>query len=161
LKNISTNAEQNMVKSEEMSDSNQELNNESYRRNKKQRRKTREKIDENDINETKNIPKNFGKAILSFIQRNIGRYKDLINPILAEGNLGITDLLLYIKQHKRQVNSINYLKAIWGYEDEGNPICKCVRILSFTFLRRHCLSYVFNSRVKNHTTHIKYRSRII
>lgn len=36
-----------------------------------------------------------------------------------------------------------------------------MRILSFIFLRKYCLSYVFNSRIKNHTTHVKYRGRII
>lgn len=72
----------------------------------------------------------------------------------------ISDLLAFVKKHKRAVNSINYLKFIWGHKDEANPILKCVRILSFVFLRKYCLSYVFNSRVKNYMTHVKYRRRI-
>lgn len=114
-----------------------------------------------DKNETKNIPKNYGKAILSFIQKNIQKYIYIIKPILQRGKLTISDLLLHIKKHKKEVNSINYLKEMWGYQDQSNPILKCIRILSYVFMRKHCLSYIFNSRVKNYSTHIKYRKRII
>jgi hypothetical protein len=63
-----------------------------------------------DKNETKNIPKNYGKAILSFIQKNIQKYLNIIKPILHRGKLNINDLLQHIKKHKKEVNSINYLK---------------------------------------------------
>ena len=82
---------------------------------KKEKRK-RQKGEDNDINETKNIPKNYGKAMLSFIQKNLGTYKDLITPILTELNLTLLDFINFLKKHKRGVNSINYLKFIWGYQ---------------------------------------------
>ena len=78
-----------------------------------------------------------------------------------KNNLNITDLLIHIKKHKKEVNSINYLKEMWGNNDRQNPIYKCIRILSYIFMRKYCLSYIFNSRVKNYCTHIKYRKRII
>lgn len=74
------------------------------------RARNEEGEENHDKNETKNIPKNYGKAILSFIQKNIQKYLTIIKPILARGKLTINDLLLHIKRHKKEVNSINYLK---------------------------------------------------
>ena len=85
----------------------------------------------------------------------------IIKPILGRGKLTINDLLLHIKRHKKEVNSINYLKEMWGYQDRHNPILKCIRVLSYIFMRKHCLAYIFNSRVENFYKHIKYRYKII
>lgn len=99
--------------------------------------------------------------MLSFIQKNIRKYSDLIKPILNASNLTVMDLLLSVRRHKKEVNSINYLKLIWGHVDKSDPIFKCIRILSYVFMRKHCLEYIFNSRIKNYSTHIKYRKRIM
>jgi hypothetical protein len=160
-KPLSTNEEPPFVKEEISSISGGQIFVEPKKRRSGTRDRSNEEEEENDTNETKNIPKNYGKAILSFIQRNTAAYKDILVPILKSGGLSVNDLLLFIKRHKRQVNSISYLKLIWGHKDESNPITKCVRILSFIFLRKHCLAYIFNSRVKNYGTHIKYRGRIV
>jgi hypothetical protein len=69
--------------------------------------------------------------------------------------------MIELKKYKKNVNSIYFLKKMWGHEDNQNAIKKIIRILSFLFMRKHCLTYIFNSRVKNFTTHIKYRRRII
>jgi hypothetical protein len=99
--------------------------------------------------------------MLSFIQKNIRKYSDLIKPILNASNLTVSDLLASIRRHKKEVNSINYLKLIWGHSDKTDPIFKCIRILSYVFMRKRCLEYIFNSRIKNYSTHIKYRKRIM
>ena len=68
--------------------------------------------------------------------------------------------MMQLKKFKKKVNSISYLKNMWGYLDEKNSIKKCVRIASYIFMRKYCLSYIFNSRVKNFGTHIKYKQKI-
>lgn len=64
-----------------------------------------------------------------------------------------------IRQKKRKVNSIADLRSLWV--DEENAFAKATRILSGIFLKRHSLSYIFNSRVTNFQGHIKYRYRLI
>lgn len=123
--------------------------------------RTAEDEEEHDKNETKNIPKNYGKAMLSFIQKNIRKYSDLVKPILSASNQNVVDLLLSVRRHKKEVNSINYLKLIWGHGQQADPIFKCIRIMSNIFMRKHCLEYIFNSRIKNYSTHIKYKKRIM
>jgi hypothetical protein len=36
-----------------------------------------------------------------------------------------------------------------------------MRLLSNQFLRRHSLSYIFNSRISNISPHVKYRYKLI
>lgn len=84
-----------------------------------------------------------------------------MKPILQKEKLSVSDLLNHIKKHKKEVNSIHYLKVMWGFENIEDPIFKCIRILSHIFMRKYCLSYIFNSRIKNYNTHIKYRKRML
>ena len=85
----------------------------------------------------------------------------LFKSVLANQHVTFGEMMINIKRYKKKVNSINYLKSMWGYQDAANPINKCIRIFSYYFLRKHCLAYIFNSRVKNFGVHIKYRKRII
>lgn len=66
-----------------------------------------------------------------------------------------------VKKYKSKINTIHDLREMWGENDKDNKIKKCMRILSYHFMRKKCLPYIFNSRVKNYNTHIKYRKRII
>ena len=43
-------------------------------------------------------------------KKNIQKYLSIIKPILSKGKLSVVDLLSHIKKHKKEVNSINYLK---------------------------------------------------
>ena len=107
-------------------------------------------------NETKNIPKNYGKAIISFIERNEKLVRRVLNT--TDSN-DYNAFMNTIRQKKRKVNSIADLRSLWV--DEENPFGKATRILSGIFLKRHSLSYIFNSRVTNFQGHIKYRYRLI
>lgn len=58
-----------------------------------------------------------------------------------------------------RVNSIAQLQWLWGGVD--NRFAKAFRILSLEYLRKHSLSYIFNSRVNIHGKHLKYRYKMI
>lgn len=108
-------------------------------------------------NDTKNIPKNYGKAILTHIQKNTYTVK----KILAHEGVSFAEFMSQVRKNKTRINSIADLRKMWGEGDYDNKMKKCFRMLSHDFMRRHCLMYIFNSRVKNFGTHIKYRRKII
>lgn len=64
-----------------------------------------------------------------------------------------------LKELRYNLNTISQLRSIWI--DEENRYAKAYRILSLEYLRKHSLSYIFNSRVENFHKHIKYRYKII
>lgn len=65
-----------------------------------------------------------------------------------------------VKNFKSKINTIHDLREMWGEDDKGDPLKKCIRILSYHFMRKKCLPYIFNSRVKNFHTHLKYKKKI-
>lgn len=104
-------------------------------------------------NETKNIPKNYGKAILGYIQKNRQRAKLLLQYL----GLNADNFFEFMQQHSRAINSIADLRWLWS----GNEFSEPIRILSYEFMRKHALPYIFKSRIKNHLTHIKYREKFM
>lgn len=77
--------------------------------------------------------------------------------------MGITfaDFMMHVRRTKKKVNSIESLRKMWGSENLDHQMRKCVRILSYDFMRKHCLRYIFHSKVRNFGTHIKYRKKLI
>lgn len=47
------------------------------------------------------------------------------------------------------------------WTDGDNRFARAFRIFSGEYLRKHSLSYIFNSRVENFHKHIKYRYKIM
>lgn len=107
-------------------------------------------------NDTKNIPKNYGKAILSYILRSPKTRK-----LVSNMGVNLSDFLIQIRKMKNKINSIDGLRKMWGSDDLENNMKKCIRILSYQFMRKHCLRYIFHSKVRNFCTHIKYRQKLI
>lgn len=103
-------------------------------------------------NETKNIPKNFGKAIIIFIEKN----PELLNEILEMHGVNHQSLMGRLKNLKKKINTIADLRNLWASEPES----KCLRIISNLFLRKHSLHYIYNSRIKTRLCHSKYKRRL-
>jgi hypothetical protein len=57
-------------------------------------------------NDTKNIPKNYGKAMLSYIQKNIRQSKQL----LSELNVDFLEFMMTVKNFKNKINTIHDLR---------------------------------------------------
>ena len=104
-------------------------------------------------NETKNIPKNYGKAIISFIEK----YKDIVMKICSDLDVPFEDFYSDMMEYKKTINTISDLRKLWT----EYKYAQCMRIVSCLFLRKYSLSYIFNSRICNFKSHIKYRQRLI
>jgi hypothetical protein len=103
-------------------------------------------------NETKNIPKNFGKGIISFISKNERKVKALL---VAE-RIPFGDFMARMREEKRIINTIADLRRLWT-----DPVLgKCMRTISNLFFRKHAMHYIFNSRISNYSSHIKYRQSL-
>ena len=106
--------------------------------------------------DTKNIPKNYLKAINSFIKSS-----PYTKTVIRENNVSESNLRMNMKRLELRGNSIQTLRKMWGSENMNNKGRKCIRILSYIFMRKYSLSYIFNSKVKNYRTHLKYRKKLI
>lgn len=103
-------------------------------------------------NETKNIPKNFGKAIIIFVEKN----KKMLRPIFERENIEFRQVFEELQKMKKNINTIADLRYFWT-ECEYS---KSMRIVSNLFLRKYSYSYIFNSRIKSRLCHVKYKKRL-
>lgn len=103
-------------------------------------------------NETKNIPKNYGKAIIIFIENN----RELIENVLLANGDNYDRLLLKLRALKKKINTISDLRNLWENQEES----KSLRTISNNFLRKHSLHYIYNSRIKTRLCHAKYKRRL-
>lgn len=108
-----------------------------------------------NVSESKNIPKNYGKAILNFIRRN----EQLAISLLEYLKIDYNEFINSLRRLRGKLNTISELRSLWINSE--NKFAKAYRILSAEYLRKHSLSYIFNSRVENFHKHIKYRYKII
>jgi hypothetical protein len=70
--------------------------------------------------------------------------------------LNYDHLLEEFKMSKRNINTIADLRELWT----TGKYSREMRILSNLFLRKYSLKYIFNSRVSNYASHIKYRRKL-
>ena len=61
-------------------------------------------------NDTKNIPKNYGKAILSFIQKNSFQAKKLCQLY----QVSFAEFMTQVRKQKTKINSIADLRGLWS-----------------------------------------------
>lgn len=61
-----------------------------------------------------------------------------------------------LAKKKKYINTIANLRDLWV----EFKYARCMRILSNQFLRKYALQYIFNSRICNYTSHVKYRKRL-
>jgi hypothetical protein len=102
-------------------------------------------------NETKNIPKNFGKGIISFVEHSRAK----LTPLVRRYGLSYDGLVAELRELKRSINTIAELRALWTGEKGA-----CLRVISNLFFRQYALEYIFNSRISSYASHIKYRSSL-
>lgn len=114
--------------------------------------KLRRRLERRLKNETKNIPKNFGKGIISFIERNDQKVRSL----LSKHSVNYHEFMQRMRVEKKIINTIADLRRLWT-----DPLLgKCMRVISNIFFRRYALNYIFNSRISNFSSHVKYRQSL-
>lgn len=78
--------------------------------------------------------------------------------MLARLRIDPQSFLASLSRAKASLNTIEQLRSLWL--DARNPHARAYRVLSMEYLRKHCLPYIFNSRVENVHKHIKYRYKM-
>ncbi|CAD8161193.1 unnamed protein product [Paramecium octaurelia] len=110
---------------------------------------------EKKINDTKNITKNFSKAIISYIMNN----PDLLKSFFS--NKQYDDFLNLLKNKKNQMTNIKQLRDLWVDGGKFSEFNKVFRIISQYFLKNQSVAYVYNSRISNTIWHLKYRQNLL
>jgi hypothetical protein len=101
------------------------------------------------------VIKNFGKEIIRFINTNedvVTRILESIGSTLSYSSLD-QDLQ---RNRKHQITKNEHLTDMWTNERNGRE----VRVISNEFLRKYSKHWIFNSRVTNFRTQLKYKLKL-
>ncbi|CAD8186504.1 unnamed protein product [Paramecium octaurelia] len=107
------------------------------------------------VNDTKNITKNFSKAIISYIINE----KELIQKFMT--NEQYDGFITLLKNKKNQMTNIKQLRDLWVDTGRNPEFNKVFRIISQYFLKCQAVPYVYNSRISNTAWHLKYRQNLL
>jgi hypothetical protein len=91
---------------------------------------------------------------LSFIVKN----RESVVLLLEKLGLDEEEFYRAVRYNDHHMGSIAALRGLWM--EDGNKFAKVFRILSKQYLRKHSLSYIFNSRISCLLKHMKYRNKI-
>jgi hypothetical protein len=79
-----------------------------------------------------------------------------VKALLVAERIPFGDFMARMREEKRIINTIADLRRLWT-----DPVLgKCMRTISNLFFRKHAMHYIFNSRISNYSSHIKYRQSL-
>ncbi|CAK90713.1 unnamed protein product (macronuclear) [Paramecium tetraurelia] len=100
--------------------------------------------------ESKNIQKNYAKAIASFIYKN----KQLTSKILNTSE--VDEFIKLVKLIKNQIQNVSHISQYTNKQD----FIRAFRILGNYFLKTKSNSYIFNSRIQKKNSHLRHKKLI-
>ncbi|CAD8183586.1 unnamed protein product [Paramecium octaurelia] len=107
--------------------------------------------------DSKNIPKNYCKAIISYAQKN----QTLCQEILKE-EIKVAKFIEYLTSQKKKSLNIRVFKALLQQCDDPiqDEFNRTFRIISQIFIKKYAINYIYNSKIVQHNWHIRYRQQI-
>ncbi|CAD8101210.1 unnamed protein product [Paramecium sonneborni] len=107
--------------------------------------------------DTKNIPKNYCKAIITFASKN----QALCQQILGD-QLKVVKFLERITVYKQKLINIRIFSGLLTQSEdpEEEEFNQTFRILSRIFVKKYAINYIFNSKIVQHNWHLHYRQQI-
>ncbi|CAD8088154.1 unnamed protein product [Paramecium sonneborni] len=111
-----------------------------------------------DQKDTKNIPKNYCKSIITFACKN---EQNICFQILQD-QLKVVKFIDKISQYKKQLLNIKIFSGLLQQSDdqEEEEYRRAFRIISQIFIKKQAINYIFNSKIVQHNWHLRYRYQI-
>ncbi|CAD8074849.1 unnamed protein product [Paramecium primaurelia] len=111
-----------------------------------------------DQKDSKNIPKNYCKSIITFACKD---QQNLCFKILKD-QLKVVKFLDKISQYKKQLLNIKIFSTLLQKSDdpEEEEYRRAFRIISQIFIKKQAINYIFNSKIVQHNWHMRYRLQI-
>ncbi|CAD8111045.1 unnamed protein product [Paramecium sonneborni] len=107
--------------------------------------------------DSKNIPKNYCKAIITFAQKN----QQLCLEILGD-ELKVAKFIEHLTSHKKRLLNIRVFSALLRQSEDmvQEEFNRTFRIISQIFVKKYAINYIYNSKIVQHNWHTRYRQQI-
>jgi len=112
---------------------------------------------------TKNVVKNYGKAICSFAVSDLAL--PYLNPIIMNENVKLEDFVHFVSSIKETIESIQSFRTVLlESEDDKEEIKAFRRIFASigeVFIKYFSVNWIFSGRVTHKDAHLKFRFKML
>ena len=112
---------------------------------------------------TKNIVKNYGKAICRFACSQVG--EPYLEPIVKQFNVKLTDFIRFVSNAKENIESMSSFRnilLIHGEDDEQtSKLKKIFALISEVFIKYFSVNWIFGGRLTYKEIHLKFRFKLL
>jgi len=131
-------------------------------------KKTREKtsgqhITPENARATKNISKNYGRAICSFAASHIAY--PYLEKILENEGISSRVFLVYINEIKEKIDGLQHFRSVLMVNEADSEeilaIKKCFVKISEVFIKKFSVNWIYNSKVFHKEAHLKFRFKML
>jgi len=120
------------------------------------------KINEN-YRATKNIPKNYGKAITSFSTSELAT--PYLDPILRREGLTNEQFMDYMKLAKESIQGIDTFRAFLLIDRNDSSLLiakkRAFQAIGIVFIKYFSVNWIMHGRLSNKIVYLKYRFKIL
>jgi len=113
--------------------------------------------------ETKNIVKNFGKAISNFAMSEISA--PYLDPILEKEGVKLQDFIAYINKTKSNIDGLFRFRALLiplkEDTEEISAIKRVYRAIGEVFIKYFSVNWIFHGRIQYKEAHLKSRYKML
>jgi len=107
--------------------------------------------------------KNYGRAMTNFAISTTA--KTFLRPILERLQIELPAFHKYIEERKKSANCIKKLRQMLPFDHEVNTpeysFKKAFQEICIKFLKFFCVNWLYNSKISEKITHLKYRFKIL
>jgi len=112
---------------------------------------------------TKNIVKNYGNAIASFVLSTLA--EPYFSVSLKNEPITIDYFKAYVEKNKKSLCNINNFRAMLAENDqhskEENACKRVFKRLAEIFVKYFSVNWIFHGKIKHKEAHLKYRFKIL
>ena len=113
--------------------------------------------------ETKNIVKNYGKAICKFIASRVAW--DYLDPLLLQEQIQFKDFMAFVNNSKKSIDGLYHFRSILlESEDDDRNIAAYKRVfkaMGEVFIKYFSVNWVFHSKIQYREAHLKFRYKML
>jgi len=116
-----------------------------------------------DYKATKNLAKNYGKAITAFASSNLAN--PYLEPVLQKERLSLEDFLDYMKAAKDSIQGIDSFRAFLLVNDyDSHKLVaqkRAFQAMGIIFIKYFSVNWIMHGRINNKIVYLKNRFKIL
>lgn len=112
---------------------------------------------------TKNIVKNYGRAICSFALSELA--VPYLMPLIQRDDVNIVEFRRFIEDGRGHIDGISsFRRLLLGEHTEGPKITvfkKILQEIAVIFIKYFSVNWIYHGKLKNKSTHLMFRFKIL